>query len=218
MTNTFDKLNLRPFERRLVVGVGIVLFVVVQFLYVWPHFGDVETMGLRREKALKELKVRNDEIAQTNKFAVELAKLQGQGADVPREDQAVELLRAIQSQAAQTGVSITANSKPVTRTNDAFFIEQSQQITTVSTEGALIDFLYNLGTGNSLIRVRDLTLRPDPSHTKLTATIKLVANYQKSPAGRAATPVIRPAPRTAPKPAAPPALPPQPSTATRKKP
>jgi len=208
MTSVFDKLNLRPFERRLVVVVGIVLFIVVQLLYVWPHFGDVRKMGIRREKALKELKVRQNEISQTNKYVAELAKLQGEGQDVPPEDQSVQLMRTIQQMSSQSGVQIQNTSKPNTRTNE-FFLEQSQQIATLSEEGALVDFLYKLGAGNSQIRARDLTIRPDQSRTKLQATIKLVASYQKKAGTRAAPAAIK---APAPRPAAP-----KPSTPTKKK-
>ena len=44
-----------------------------------------------------------------------------------------------------------------------------------------LDFLYNLGSGNSLIRVRDLQLSPDaPARQQLGGTVKLVASYQKN--------------------------------------
>src|SRR5215471_4164338 len=120
MTNLFDKLNLRPFERRLVVVVGILLFIAVQAIFIWPHFGDLRSMGIRRADALKTLQKYDDEFAQTNKLAGELVKLEGEGLSVPPEDQIVQLLRVVQTQAAQSGVSITANSKPNTRTNEFF--------------------------------------------------------------------------------------------------
>jgi Tfp pilus assembly protein PilO len=212
----FDKLNLRPFERRLVVIVGIVLFVVVQFIYIWPHFGDVSKLNGRRAKALGQLKEQQTAIAETNKIAAELARLEGEGQDVPPGDQAVQLMRTVQTEASKVRVNIQTTSKPFTRTNE-FFLEQSQQISTISDDSALVDFLYNLGSGSSLIRVRDLTLRPDQSHTRLTASIKLVASYQK--------PAARTAPATGRTPAAdrqaPPVRPPAPApsptaTSTRK--
>ena len=69
-------------------------------------------------------------------------------------------------------------------------MEQSLTISTLSDEGQLVDFIYNLGEGNSMIRVRDLTLRRDQSQTKLNANIKLVTSYQKS-AGSTAKPDSR---------------------------
>ena len=50
----------------------------------------------------------------------------------------------------------------------------------------LVDFLYKLGAGASMIRVRDLTLQPDPPRQRLTADIRLVASYQKNPTASAA--------------------------------
>jgi hypothetical protein len=44
-----------------------------------------------------------------------------------------------------------------------------------------VDFLYKLGSGASMIRVRGLELQPDPPHQHLTANIGLVASYQKNP-------------------------------------
>ena len=220
MTSLFDKLKLRPFERRLVVVIGIVVFLVAQFLFVWPHFGAVGKMDARRADAQKKLKEYTEVIAQTNKFVADLARLEGDGAAVPPEDQSSDLMRTIQIQSQQAQVQIQNVSKPFTRTNE-FFLEQSVTVVTLSTEDALLDFLYNLGSGNSLIRVRDLTMRPDQTRTKLNATIKLVASYQKKPSVRPAAPAAptaappaakAPVP-TAPKPAAPPT-----STLNRKKP
>ena len=73
-------------------------------------------------------------------------------------------------------------SRALVRTNDAFFVEQVQNINVIATEEQLIDFLYKLGSGASMIRVRDLELQPDPPHQRLAANIKLVASYQKNPA------------------------------------
>jgi hypothetical protein len=229
MTNIFDKLKLRPFERRLVVAIGIVLFLVAQFLFIWPHFGAVKRMNDRREIAKSALAKFGEEFAQTNKIATELAKLAGEGAAVPPEEQSSDLMRSIQSQASQTGVVPQNVSKAFTRTNDAFFLEQSVTVTTLSTEEQLLNFLYNLGSGNSLIRVRGLTMRPDQTRTKLSATVTLVASYQKKPATRAAAAAaVAPAPAAAkppapaaakpPVPAAPKPAAPTTSTVPRKKP
>ena len=42
MKSLFDKLDLRPGERRLVVGVGIVVFIVLNLLFVFPNFGELK--------------------------------------------------------------------------------------------------------------------------------------------------------------------------------
>lgn len=212
MTGLFDKLNLRHFERRLVVVVGIILFVVAQVWFVWPHFGDYGKLRARQRAAEKTLQEFRAELAQKDKFAAEVKRLEDEGGlAVPAEDQATDLLRAVDAQARQSQVSVQSSARPLTITNQ-FFLERSQQITTVSTEDGLINFLFNLGAGNSLIRVRDLSLRPDQARMRLNANIQLVASYQKNPRRAPATggAAANATPVAARVPAAPPA--PSPST------
>jgi hypothetical protein len=71
----------------------------------------------------------------------------------------------------------------ITVTNQ-FFIEKSQNFSVQGGEKQLVDFLYNLGSGESLIRVRDLGIRPEPAHHELVGTVKLVASYQKKALSR----------------------------------
>ena len=127
---------------------------------------------------------------------------------VPLEDQGVSFLQAIQSEAVKSGVIIQANNRLPESTNQ-FFKELSQSITTLSEENQLVDFLYNLGTSSSQTRVRAISIRPDPSRTKLNATITLVASFQKKPPVRttpapapAAKPAAKEPPKDSPKPAA----------------
>ena len=40
MKSLFDKLNLGALERRIVVVAALVLFIVVNAMFVWPHFKD----------------------------------------------------------------------------------------------------------------------------------------------------------------------------------
>ena len=70
----------------------------------------------------------------------------------------------------------------MTRTNDAFFVEQIQNIVVLANDRQLVDFLYKLGSGASAIRVRDLELQPDAPRQNLNANIRLVASYQKNAA------------------------------------
>jgi len=89
-------------------------------------------------------------------------------------------LSNIQTQSAQSGVSIVNNSRQITHTNDAFFVEQVQDINVTADDGKLVDFLYKLGSGASMIRVRDLEMQPDSAKQHLNANIRLVASYQKT--------------------------------------
>ncbi len=59
------------------------------------------------------------------------------------------------------------------------------------TEKELVEFLYNLGASNSLIRVHGLAVRPDPPRQRLSAEVTLVASYQKA-APKPAAPASKP--------------------------
>jgi hypothetical protein len=85
-------------------------------------------------------------------------------------------------------VQLQDAGRTTTSTNNAFFVEQTQQISVLALEANLVDFLYRLGAGPSMVRVHDLSLRPDAPHQRLQAEIRLVASYQKtSPASAAKT-------------------------------
>jgi len=180
MTGYLDRLNLRPFEKRMVVGVGAVLFVVFNAWFVFPHFSDLAQARDRKVEAQKKLDRWRTEVDQSAKYKAAIAKLAGEGLEVAAEDQQNQFSRAIQMQQAQSGVNVTSTSRPNTRTND-FFMELTQTIGAQSGEPQLVDFLYNLGAGTSLIRVRGLGLHADPPRQQLVASITLVASYQKTP-------------------------------------
>src|SRR5207248_2381185 len=166
--------NLRPMEKRLVVGVSTMVIILLNLWFVVPHFSDLTKVHQRRQKTQKTLEVFQKEIAQKDKYVRGIAQLEGEGQNVPPEEQVIHFMSTIQSQAAQSGVQILNTVKPRTETNQ-FFIEQIQSVTIQSKEPQLVDFLYKLGEGNSLVRVRDLTLHADPSHTLLQAGVQLVA-------------------------------------------
>jgi Tfp pilus assembly protein PilO len=195
MTSYLDRLNLRPFEKRLVVGVGAVLFVVLNAWFVFPHFSDLGQAKDRRAEALKKLDRWQAEIDQSRKYQAGISNFAKEGLEVPAEDQQNQFAHAIQNQQAQSGVGIQSFGRTTTQTNQ-FFLELTQLISVQSGEGQLVDFLYQLGSGNSLIRVRDLSLKPDGPRQQLSGTVKLVASYQKNPPKKAA-PAANPSAATA---------------------
>jgi Tfp pilus assembly protein PilO len=197
--------QLRPLERRLAVGVLVVVILVLNAWLIWPHFSDWGNLHRRLNDARAKLKLYETAIAQLPAFEKEMKTFEGQGESVPPEDQAINFIRAIQNQAAESGVGINSTSRQLSRTNE-FFVEQVQNITVTATDEQLVDFLYKLGSGASMIRVRDLELQPDNPRQHLIAHIQLVASYQKKPA--AASPVAA-------KPAAPNATVSKPAASTR---
>ena len=173
--------HLRPMERRLVVGVAVVLVLVLNAVFIWPHFADWGKLRGRLDDAHRKLKLYQAGIAQIPALAADVKKFESAGEFVAPEDQGINFMRAIQGQSAQSGVAIVNTSRQITHTNDAFFVEQVENINVLATEDQLVDFLYKLGSGASMIRVRDLELQPDPPHQRLNANIRLVASYTKSP-------------------------------------
>ena len=174
--------QLRPMERRLVVGVAVVLVIVLNAVFIWPHFSDWGKLRGRLNEAHRKLKLYQDSAAQIPALRAQVKTFASEGEFVAPEDQAINLMRTIQAQAAASGFGIQNYSRAITRTSDAFFVEQVQNINVVATEEQLVDFLYKLGSGSSMIRVRDLELQPDAPRQRLNANIRLVASYQKNPA------------------------------------
>jgi Tfp pilus assembly protein PilO len=185
MTNPLDRLNLRPLEKRMVVGIAAVLFIVLNAWFVFPHFSDLADAQKERGDALTKIQRWQSEIDQEPAYRRQIRELESEGLSVPTEDQQNQFSRAIQMQQAQSGVNITSTSKQTVRTNQ-FFLELAEQVSVEAGEAQLVDFLYNLGAGNSLIRVRDLALHPNPPRQALSGSVKLVASYQKNPPKKAA--------------------------------
>ena len=179
MMRFLDKLNLRPGERRLVVLVAFTVFVVINLIFVWPHFGDLALASVKLEKARLDLARYERKVQQTGLYKTRLAEYEKDNPEVPQEDQGVQFQRAIQQQAAASGVNVTTFSRAIPKTNSIFFLEQLQTISVQTTDTNLVDFLYSLGAGQSLIRVRELSLRPDQPRYNLGGNITLVASYQK---------------------------------------
>ena len=182
--------HLRPLERRLAVGVVVVLILVLNFVFIWPHFSDWSQFQNRLKNARATLVSYQATILQATNYQAQVKSMEGQGEFVAPEDQAINFMRTIQAQAEASGVGRANYSRSIMHTNDAFFIEQVQNINVVATDQQLVDFLYKLGSGASMIRVRDLELQPDSPRQHLNANIRLVASYQKNPAApvRAAAP------------------------------
>ncbi|MGO8676408.1 MAG: hypothetical protein ACLQVX_11135 [Limisphaerales bacterium] len=193
--------NLRPQEKRLVVGVAVMAFVVLNFWFVVPHFSDWERVGFRRQKAEEKLALYRSEIAQLKSYNAQIKELSSDAYQVPAEDQSLHFATEVQTKAALSTITLSSMSHVNEKTNVPFFLEKSITVTTTAKEQQLVDFLYGLGASNSMIRVRDLALSPDAPRQQLRAQIKLVASYQKAQPVKAApaapkstAPLLRTAP------------------------
>lgn len=171
--------QLRPMERRLAVGVLVVFILVLNWVFIWPHFSDWSNLRQRLTAAQQKLALYQTTISGTSNYEAQVKGFESQGEFVALEDQSINFLRTIQAQAMASQVQMGGMGRTVTHTNDAFFIEQIQNINVTATDEQLVDFLYKLGSDVSMIRVRDLELQPDAPRQKLNANIRLVASYQR---------------------------------------
>jgi hypothetical protein len=187
MTSALAKMNLRPQERRLIALVAIVLFVVLNIVFVWPHFGDWGTIKIKQERAEHTLQTYETEIQKTKGYQVKLRELESAGSSVVPDEQELDLVRVVDTQARLNGLYLIAmdtHAKQSATQTNRFFEEQYVTLHATSDNDQLINFLVSLTSTNSLIRVKDLTLKPaDIAATKLDEQMTLVASYQrKTPA------------------------------------
>jgi Tfp pilus assembly protein PilO len=205
VNSIFDKLNLRPNERRLVIGVAIVVFIILNWIFVWPEFGEWGRLQKRQREADDLLRRYRAEVQNTAQYQKTLNELEKAGATVASEEQALKLSTTIYNQAALSGVTPN-NYNEIRQTSSGpgkgnqFFEEKAANVNITGDEKALVDFLYNLGVGGSLIRVRSMSLSPDQPRYKLQGNLQVVASYaRKAPpkAAPAATPPKTNAPAAA---------------------
>jgi Tfp pilus assembly protein PilO len=189
--------QLRPLERRVAVAVLVVLFLVLNFVFIWPHSSDWGDLQRRRELAAQKLQTYQKTITQAAAYQKLVKDLESSGEAVAPEDQSIDFIRTVQTQSFASGVALLGNSKQLTSTNDQFFVEQVLNVNVSGNDEQLVDFLYKLGTGASMIRVRGLELLPDAPHQHLTAQIRLVASYAKNPPAKTTPP--KPAPANPPR-------------------
>lgn len=175
--------QLRPLERRLAVAVMVVLFLVLNYLFIWPHFSDWSRLKYEKQDAQRKLQLFQTAIGKKAHYEALVKKMEGEGSTIAPEDQAIYFQRTIQSQSARTGVGIVSMSRQMVRTNE-FFVELAQNLNVIGNDQQLVDFLYKLGSDASMIRVRDLELQPDPAHHHLNASMQLIASYQKGASGK----------------------------------
>jgi hypothetical protein len=209
MASFLDRLNLPPRERRILLFAGGVVFVVLNALFIWPMIPDWKRADGQIEKSCKTLADYRSEIAQVSANQARLQELEKLGSTVLREEQALDLVRTIQRQAADAGVNVTRTQPGVaagTSTN-RYFDEQSVFVDLTTKDEELVGLLYALGSGDSMIRVRQLDLKPDPPQYRLIGKLELVASYLKKAAPvstntrpAAATNVVRGSVPLAPKP------------------
>ena len=64
--------QLRPLERRLAVGVLVVFILVLNWVFIWPHFSDWSNLRRRLEDARTKLERYQTTIAQTSNYQAQV--------------------------------------------------------------------------------------------------------------------------------------------------
>src|SRR5471032_2801155 len=79
--------QLRPLERRLAVAVLVILIVVLNWIFIWPHFSDWGNLKTRQKNARTSLQLYQATISQSASLQAQLKKFESQGEFVAPEDQ-----------------------------------------------------------------------------------------------------------------------------------
>ena len=79
---------------------------------------------------------------------------------------------------AANGVDIDSTTSADPKTGD-FFIEQSMTIRFSSKESDLVNFLWKLGSSDTMVRVSQMRVNPDKNRYRLSGSMTLTASYQK---------------------------------------
>src|SRR5574341_1464453 len=112
--------NLRPFEKRVVVGVAALFFVVLNFLFVFPYFKEWDLAQERMFQANRKVSLYTIDIAQTNTYWREMLRMEREGLEVPAEEQARHFANTINVQAGRSGVELLQGGRTTFGTNQFF--------------------------------------------------------------------------------------------------
>lgn len=179
MKKYFD--NLRPFEKRVVVGVGVALFVLLNFWFVFPHFSDMPDLHVRIKDAQDQLQTYQAAITNIPFYEAQISALGSDGnTNVPSADRQSEFQKIIIEAQGKAGLLLSMG-RGSSSTNNPYFLELSQAVTVQNADDkSMADFLYDLGVRPSTIYVKGLSLHPvQPTRYSLEGSVTLVASYQK---------------------------------------
>ena len=184
--------QLKPQERRWVIIIGVVVFVVLNYFMVFPRFKEWKLNAARIQDAQKRMSQYTSEINRMASYQKILNNFDPADTGVLPEDQAYNFEAFFRDRARDCGVQIQSVNPRKPETND-FFVKRQTAIEVVSKEVNLLHFLFSLGSSSSQMRVRSMSLHPvEPNRYQLRATITIVADYlRKSPtATRASTAAV----------------------------
>lgn len=182
MSAWWNSLNLSAQERKFMIFVGIAFVLVLNFLFIWPQFSrwsEVNNDLEAKAKLKAEYQAKIDELP---KLKGKLSSLETNSTSLMiTSDPGTHFQRTVQALAQQKRFFADSWGTPSVNRNSTnkFFEEHTMTLRFSNTgEKELVDFMYGLSEGNSSVRVRDFSVRPDSTKTKLQGQLVLVASYQ----------------------------------------
>ena len=172
--------QLKPVERRVVTIIGVVIFILLNYFFVVPHFGDWRRDEFRIARATATNDLYRAEIRHTEEYKRKVHELESSGEEVLPEDQAIDFVRFLNHVLANS-IIVNSQSSLQTKTND-YSVDQQISLSLQATETNLVNFLYSMSEGNSMVRVRSMSLHPAQGQMQLGASITLVTSYQRKTA------------------------------------
>lgn len=188
MTGWFDRLNLAPTERRMAIAGLCILGLLFNYWFIWPYFAEWDVMARDRTKLEGQKQIYFKEVSKKSSYEKLLKELEGAGGQVLPEEQANRVQQGITAAAATNAVNLgrvspqVASLRMSASKDTNFFDEQIVIVDLTAKEEGFVNFLYALGSSDSMIRVRDMSrLRLDNSGQNLSASVTFVASFQKKP-------------------------------------
>ncbi len=197
MTNLLDRLGLKPHEKRVVVVVSAVVFLVLNYLFVWPRLGDYRTLLARTEEAEDKRELFDLNADKLTNLTNRVQQLERGGAGSLKHDQGSQFLSAIQTEASKAMLNImqTRNLPPLSghySTND-FVEDRVIMINFNAADSNLVDFLYAFSLPKSSLRVQSFDIGPEaPAQQRLSGSLTLVGSIDRPPATKSAASKSKP--------------------------
>jgi hypothetical protein len=169
--------QLKPQERRWLIAIACVVFVTMNYIFIWPQFKEWSANTNRMSTDRDNMAKYSGEIAHKSEYERKIRGIDPENQNIAQEDQAVHFENYFRDRAVENGVQIQSTSRPSTRTDD-FTIEQRETIQVLTGERNLVDYLYSLGSSGSSMRVESMSLRPlDLNRYQLHADLTIEESY-----------------------------------------
>ena len=187
MNSIFDRYNLNAFERRLIIGVFLGIFFVVNLMLVVPKFREWGEVRTQRESAQQKLRVYQIVLNKRASLEKQIEKLDKSGMKVLPEERSSELFELIQQKLRKSNLPVAALQRNrragnLSSPKEKFFEQETYSLNFNTNYKQLRDFLVAIGSDEDLmIHVGRLHLA-SAGH-QLNCKITLVANYQPQPSG-----------------------------------